>query len=253
MKLGIMQPYLFPYIGYYQLINAVDVFVNYDDVAFIQQGWINRNRIKINGSAHYFTVPLADASSFRTIRETMVAAAPYESFRRKFFTTINTVYGKAPFYRETLNLLEIIFVPQPTNIADLAWQSVSGVCAYLGLKTRLVPTSTVYGNSHLKKTDRLIDICRKENADTYINAIGGVELYSADEFAKAGLALQFLRSRAVEYPQSGRGAFVPNLSIIDVLMFNHRDQVSQMLQNFDLVDPRDLPKTQSPNSPEEYT
>ena len=103
-----MQPYLFPYIGYFQLISEVDVFVNYDDVAFIQQGWINRNRLKINDEARYFTVPLADASSFRSIRETMIATVPYESFRRKFFTTIKTAYGKAPFYRETLDILEAI-------------------------------------------------------------------------------------------------------------------------------------------------
>jgi hypothetical protein len=235
-----MQPYLFPYIGYYQLISAVDEFVNYDDVAFIQQGWINRNRIKINGEARYFTVPLAAASSFRSIRETMVATLPYEAFRRKFFATINTVYGKAPFYRETLNLLEGVFVPQPASIGDLAWQSVSAVCSYLRLETRLVPTATTFGNSHLKKADRLIDICRRENADIYINAIGGAELYSRDEFAKAGIALWFLRSGPVEYSQSDRRAFIPNLSIIDVLMFNSHEQVRLMLRNFNLVGPGEL-------------
>lgn len=235
MKLGIMQPYLFPYIGYFQVLSAVDVFVNYDDVAFIQQGWINRNRIKINDEAHYFTVPLADASSFRSIRETMVAALPYGTFRRKFFATINTVYGKAPFYRETLNLLEAVFVPQPASIGDLAWQSVSIVCAYLRLGTRLVPTATIYGNSHLKKADRLIDVCRKERADTYINAIGGLELYSKDEFAKAGIALQFLRTATIGYSQCGQGAFVPNLSILDVLMNNSLDVVLEMLTRYELV------------------
>jgi hypothetical protein len=247
MKLGIMQPYLFPYIGYYQLISAVDEFVNYDDVAFIQQGWINRNRVKINGEARYFTVPLAAASSFRSIRETMVATVPYEAFRRKFFATISTVYSKAPFYLEIRNLLEGVFVRQPASIGELAWQSVSVVCSYLRLQTRLVPSSTIFGNSNLKRADRLIDICRREGADTYINAIGGTELYSRDEFAMAGITLRFLHSGPVEYSQCDRRAFIPNLSIIDVLMFNSREQLSLMLQNFKVVDAGDLSKRQAPS------
>jgi len=235
MKLGIMQPYLFPYIGYFQVIRAVDVFVNYDDVAFIRQGWINRNRIKIKDEARYFTVPLEDASSFRSIRETKVATAPYKSFRRKFFAAIHSAYGKAPFYRETLNLLEAVLVPQPASIGDLAWQSVSAVSAYLRLDTRLVPTSIIYDNSILRKADRLIDICLKEAANTYINAIGGIDLYSQDEFARAGIALRFIKTAAIEYPQCGQGDFVPNLSIVDALMNNSPDAVKKILDRHVLV------------------
>lgn len=235
MKLGIMQPYLFPYIGYFQVIGAVDVFVNYDDVAFIQQGWINRNRLKVKDQARYFTVPLADASSFRSIRETMIATIPYRSFRRKFFATIKEVYGKAPHYGETLPLLEAVFVPQPGSIGDLAWQSVSAVCAYLRLKTRLVPTASAYDNSHLKKADRLIDVCRKEGADNYINAIGGMELYSKREFADAGIPISFLRSRRIEYHQVGQGEFIESLSILDVLMNNSIEAARGFLSMYDLI------------------
>ena len=235
MKLGVMQPYLFPYIGYFQLINAVDVFVMYDDVAFIRSGWINRNRIKIDAETRYFTVPLLDASSFRLIRETMVAAQQYASFRTKLFSTIKAVYGRAPHYRATLDLIDAVLVPVPGNIGDMAAKSVAVVCEYLNLKTRIVPTSSLYGNAQLRKADRLIDICRREGADTYINSIGGVELYSKATFADAGIALWFLKGTTIEYQQCGAGAFLPNLSILDVMMNNPREIVRGFLDMHVLV------------------
>ncbi len=235
MKIAVMQPYLFPYLGYFQLIRAVDVFVVYDDVAFIQQGWINRNRLKINGEARYFTVPLSDASSFRSIRDTQVAGAAYASFRRKFLATVDNVYRKAPFFAQTQGLLDQVLTPTCGSIADLARNSIASVCAYLAMTTHLVPSSSAYGNNHLKRTERLVDLCRRENADTYINSIGGEELYSKSDFALAGIELQFLRSRLIEYPQVDGRPFVANLSIIDVLMNNSPETVREMLSHYELV------------------
>jgi hypothetical protein len=167
MKIAIMQPYLFPYIGYFQLIHAVDKFVIYDDVAFIKGGWINRNRLKLNDEARFFTVPLANASPFRPIRETEVATQPYEHFRKKFFSALMNCYSKSTFYRETTRIVEEVFNAKPTTISDMAHRSIEVVCSYLGISTRIVPSSAIYDNSALKKADRLIDICRKELADTY--------------------------------------------------------------------------------------
>jgi len=230
MKLAIMQPYLFPYIGYFQLINAVDVFVVYDDVAFINRGWVNRNRILVNKTAHYFTVPLSGASQNNLINETDIAAELYAQFRKKFFATLKTSYGRAPFFCETVNLVEQVFSPAVAGITDLARQGLEAVCAYLDITTRIVPTSTIYANTQLKKADRLIDICRAESAEIYINAIGGLELYSTEDFKTRGIDLKFIKSKPFEYRQFG-DEFVPWLSIIDVMMFNPKDKIIETIQN----------------------
>src|SRR5688572_21251521 len=192
MKVAIMQPYLLPYIGYFQLISAVDTFVIYDDVAFIKQGWINRNRLKLGAEVRYFTVPLADASVNRSIRETRVAPGPYQQFRRKLFATLDTYYSKGAFYRETRRILDAVFDSQPSTIAAMARRSIEMVCSYLGIATRIVPSSTIYNNGALEGTQRIIDICNREHADTYINPSGGKELYAKREFTDAGIALWFL-------------------------------------------------------------
>ena len=230
-----MQPYLFPYIGYFQLINAVDTFVIYDDVAFIKRGWINRNRLRLDRAVRSFTVPLADASQNRRIRETQVALGPYEQFRKKFFATSDNYYSKSAFYRQTRPILADVFDPQPTTIADMARHSIEVVCRYLGIPTRIVPSSTIYNNCALKKAERLIDICRREHADTYINPAGGKELYTKGEFSKAGIELWFLESSTIEYRQIGGGEFIPNLSIIDVMMNNSADTIRQFLTQYELI------------------
>ena len=235
MKLGIMQPYFFPYLGYFQLISAVDKFVVYDDVAFMKQGWVNRNRVLLHGQPHIFSVPLQGASSNRTIRDTAVSLHEYARWKDKFLKTIALAYSKAPMYEPTRALLTGVLNGAPGSIAELASRSILAVCRALALPTRIEPSSTIYGNSHLKKTDRLVDICRKEGANIYINAIGGLELYSKDEFAKGGIALQFLRTATIEYPQRGQGTFVPNLSVVDVMMNNTPDSVLQMLVRHELV------------------
>lgn len=235
MKIGIMQPYLFPYIGYFQLIHAVETFVVLDDVAFIKGGWINRNRLKINGSARFFTVPLAGASPFRPIRETQVAPGPYEHFRRKFFTTLINSYGKSRFFHETLRLAEDVFDARPTTIRDMAYRSIQMICSHLGIPTRVVPSSAIYDDSTLKGAERVMDICKREAADAYINSAGGKELYSKEEFSNAGISLWFLECRPIEYPQTGGGEFIPSLSILDVLMNNSVEEIRRFLTQYDLV------------------
>ncbi|MCL4788134.1 MAG: WbqC family protein [Verrucomicrobia bacterium] len=235
MRVAIMQPYLFPYIGYFQLMHAVDTFVIYDDVSFIKKGWINRNRLLVNGQARFFTVPLVDASQNRRIRETMIATGPYEQFRRKFFATLTQQYQKAPYYPETKEIAEAVLNMHPLSIGDLARYSLEAVCAYVGISTRVVPSSTIYQNGQLGRVERLVDICRRELADTYVNAAGGKEIYTKEAFAEAGLTLCFLDSADIAYPQAGRGPFVANLSILDVLMNNPVEAVRHFLAQYKLV------------------
>jgi WbqC-like protein family len=233
MTIGIMQPYIFPYIGYFQLISAVDKFVLYDDVMFIKQGWINRNRILLNGEPHVFTVPLKNASSFTAIAQTGINQQLYPGWKTKFFKTLSQAYAKAPQYTRVIELLEEVFYGPWQTIGELASGSVTATCRYLGITTPFVPTAIHYGNSDLKAEERVIDICRREGASVYINAAGGKELYSEDHFSRAGLGLRFIKSGSIVYPQFS-ATFVPWLSIIDVLMFNTPEDALRLINQYEL-------------------
>ena len=234
MTLAIMQPYFLPYIGYMQLMSAVDTFVLYDDVAFINRGWVNRNRLLINGQEHLFTVPLKDASQNKRINEVMIASDP--KWRSKLLKTVEQGYRKAPFYQAVMPLTEKIINFTTDSIADLVYFSLVELNQYLGLSTRLVQSSTVYNNADLKAQERILDICRQEKASHYINPIGGTDLYDKPTFTQAGMELSFIKALKVEYPQiNNRNEFVPWLSVIDVLMMNDVPTVKTMLGAYELV------------------
>jgi hypothetical protein len=234
MKLAIMQPYLFPYIGYFQLIKAVDKFVIYDDVNFIKQGWINRNAILVQDKSWMFSVPLVNQSSFSKIKEVNVNDRLYVSWQKKFLRTIEQSYRKAPFFKEVLNLVTTVFDIQENeiSISELATRSLLATSAYLGINTPFVSSSSIYDNQALSGPERVIDICKKENASQYINPIGGQELYNSMEFGQS--ELEFIKSLPINYTQFNN-EFVPWLSIIDVMMFNSPEDINVMLDQFELL------------------
>jgi hypothetical protein len=231
MTLAIMQPYLFPYVGYFQLIRAVDRFVVYDDVAFINRGWINRNKLLVGGKENLFTVPLREASQNKLIYEIEVEANP--KWREKLLRTIEQSYKKAPYFVPVFALTSEVLLGPETRIGDLATQSLRRVSEYLELSTEFIETSRVYGNEHLRAQDRILDICQREGADHYINTSSGEALYDRGEFARHGIRLTFIRPKPVEYPQFG-GEFVPWLSILDVLFFNSPEHVRSLLDAYEL-------------------
>jgi hypothetical protein len=222
-----MQPYFFPYLGYYQLIAAVDAFVVYDDVMHIKRGWVNRNSILINCRSHRFTIPLSNASSRRLICETEIAG---DGWKQGLLESVRRSYSKAPCFADIYPLVESVVTKPQSFISALALDSLVAVMDYLGLEATLRETSRIYGNAGLKGQERILDICRQEKASAYINLPGGRELYSRDAFAGQGLELYFLQPNPVQYPQL-RCDFVPNLSILDVLMFNDREAVQGMLRS----------------------
>lgn len=236
MTLAIMQPYLLPYIGYMQLMGAVDTFVLYDDVAFINRGWINRNKLLINGQEHLFTVPLKDASQNKRINEVHLTDDP--KWRSKLLKTIEQGYRKAPQYAVVMPLTEKIINFTTDSIAQMIYHSLVELNGYLGLTPKLVASSSVYENEQLKAQDRILDICRQEGATRYINPIGGMELYDKERFAEAGITLNFIRSERAEYSQFNRGdnsTFIPWLSILDVMMFNDVPAAKELLTKYELV------------------
>lgn len=236
MKLAIMQPYLFPYIGYFQLINSVDKFVIYDDVNFIKQGWINRNNILVQGKPYLFTLPLINQSSFSKINEVFINNTLYESWRKKILRTLEQSYKKAPFYKEIYCLVDNVLDvgAQNIDISAISRKSFVDTSKYLDINTEFIYSSSVYENENLSGKKRVIDICKKENAMHYINPIGGQELYDFDFFKEHGLELSFIKTLPIEYNQF-KNEFTPWLSIIDVLMFNSIEETKLLLDKYELV------------------
>lgn len=229
-----MQPYIFPYIGYFQLISAVDRFIIYDDVNYIKQGWVNRNNILIQGEKNMFTIPLAKASQNIKINETLVNQELYKSWKAKFIKSLEHSYKKATYFNEVFALLTDFFVTNYATVASLTVESLKTVSEYLNIETEIVETSSGYNNDHLSAQERILDICLQEKATHYINPIGGLELYSKEDFKKNQIKLNFIKSNPIEYKQF-KNEFVPWLSIIDVMMFNSPSEISEMLNQYELV------------------
>jgi len=227
-----MQPYIFPYIGYYQLINAVDKFVIYDDVNYINRGWINRNNILVNGKGYLFTIPLQDASQNRLINAIEIAVD--EAWKKKFLRTVEQSYKKAPYYNDVCPIITATVYSTATHVCEFSSLSLRAVMEYLEIPVEFVSSSSIYNNRELKGQDRILDICMKENSDHYINPIGGMEIYSEELFQKAGIKLNFIQCKPITYRQFNN-EFVSHLSIIDVLMFNDKEAVTDMLQSYELI------------------
>ena len=224
--LSINQPYFFPYIGYFQLIHASDKFISLEDVNYITGGWINRNRILINGAAAYLSVPLADASQNRKINETRVLKE--EGWKDNILKKLRMSYSRAPFYSDIFKLVSNTLNIGSELISDFAFQSILEVCNYIGLRREFGKSSAL---NDLKGEEKIIGICLSENADTYINLPGGENIYNKEYFSKQGINLKFIEPEIREYKQF-KVPFVPGLSIIDVLMFNSPDTVLQMISSY---------------------
>ena len=229
MKLGIMQPYFMPYIGYWQLMAAVDTYVVYDDVNYIKGGWVSRNNILLNGQKHMFTITLNGASPNKLFNEITIK----DDFK-KFSRLIESAYRKAPYYAEVTALLDKIYNYEDKSLGVFILNSFQVVLDYLEIDTKLVLSSTIEKDNDLRGKEKVKYICHLLGADTYYNAIGGQELYDKNDFKADGIDLHFVKTELSPYPQL-KNEFVPGLSMIDVLMFNHPIEVKQLLTNYKLV------------------
>jgi hypothetical protein len=227
-----MQPYFLPYIGYYQLMASVDKFVVFDDVNYINRGWINRNRLLLNGRAHTFTIPLRSASQNVLICD--IELADLSHWRKKFQTTVFQAYRKAPNYTQVASVIDGIVNYPETRLDLFLLNSLREVIRYLSMDVQIVETSRLYSNASLKGEERIFNICDKEKAEEYINLIGGLEIYRRESFKARNIKLRFLRSTPSSYSQQNN-THVPWLSILDVLMFNPVDEVKKMLTEVEYV------------------
>ena len=232
MKVGIMQPYFLPYIGYWQLMNVVDRYVIYDDVNYIKGGWINRNRILSNGQVKYLNVPVLGASPNKLIHEIRVNNDT--RLVEKNLRAVEGAYRKAPCFADVYPLIEKIMRNGAGNIAEYNEYSFRVLAQYLGITTEFVLSSTLKKNNNLKAQEKVIHICELLGATEYYNAIGGRDLYNADDFMEKGIALKFLKPDRIQYEQFG-AEFQDSLSILDVMMFNSKQEVQKFLDCYRLV------------------
>ncbi|MCC6195981.1 MAG: WbqC family protein [Burkholderiales bacterium] len=210
-----MQPYFFPYPGYFQLLQAVDLFIVHDRVKYTKKGWINRNRILVNGSDALITVPVRHDSDSLDIVERSIAP---DFDRAKLLNRIAGAYRGAPHFAQVFPLVERVVNNAEPNLFRFLRASIEATRDFLGIDTPIRAASSFAIDPALRAQDKVIALCRAAGADIYVNAIGGMELYSAPAFEAAGITLRFIRQGAFEYRQAG-APFVPSLSIIDALMF----------------------------------
>ena len=229
-----MQPYFLPYIGYFQLINAVDTFVVYDNIKYTKKGWINRNRVLANNQDEYITLPLKKDSDFLEIDKRFLADS-FDEDKDKMLRKIASYYKKAPHFNAVFVLVTEIMSNPERNLFQFNYFSLIKICNYLNIHTNFVVTSTMPVNHDLKAQDRVLAICNYLKADVYINPIGGktMGLYDTGVFSDHGVKLQFLRSKNIEYIQFD-ASFVPWLSILDVMMFNSPSNIVQFLSLYGL-------------------
>ena len=233
MKLGIMQPYFLPYLGYWQLMNAVDTYVVYDDVNYIKGGYINRNSILINNEAKNINLILSGATPTKHINEIFVNESLVQ--KRKILSKIQMAYAKAPNYGSVYQVLEKVFLQQEINLAKYLYNSFKIVSEYLNINTKILLSSELKKDCSLKGKDKVISICKLLEADEYYNSVGGMELYDKDEFAENGIKLSFLKmDNDIVYKQFNN-EFVPNLSIIDIMMFNSKNECKRLLEKYTLL------------------
>ena len=229
MTLSIMQPYLFPYIGYWQLIYASDRFVIYDDVNYIKQGFINRNYILSNNQKQLFTLQLIGASSNKLINEIKVG-----NNQKKLLKTIKQNYMKTPFFNDIYPLIEEILLYKESNLALFIGNSIKKIVDFLEIDTDIIYSSNIKKNNSLKAQSKVIDICKILEAKVYINPIGGQKLYDKNTFTNNNIELKFLKPKNILYTQFNN-KFVENLSIIDIMMFNDKKTIQKFLREYELI------------------
>ncbi|WP_434526243.1 WbqC family protein [Photorhabdus asymbiotica] len=223
MKIAIMQPYFFPYLGYYQLVSSVDNFIFFDNVNFIKKGFINRNNILNNNKASLFTVPVEKVSQNRKINEHF-----YTGNFQPFLNQINSSYSSSPFFKEIFPIIEFVVSSSDKNVSIINKSSIESVFKYLEIEKKFSKASDFNIPKDKKGVKRIIDICHLLQANTYINAIGGKALYDKELFSKKNIKIKFLNPDLPFYSQNNN-IFIPGLSIIDILMNCDKNTIRKML------------------------
>jgi hypothetical protein len=228
---AIMQPYFFPYIGYFQLMQAVDTFVFFDDVQYIDRGWVNRNKIRSGKTSTWLTMPV-----HRKHRDLAINQRDYVLDPEVIGRTINRIkacYLRAPAYASSEGIIDSLLHFGSSNVSEFNCNALTRLSAELGIKVEFVLSSNIKKSPNLKAEGKIIDICRRIGATHYVNPAGGMKLYARENFTDAGIRLSFLHTRIEPEPLDPKPE---HLSIIDSLMHHDVTGVAAMLPSFNLVD-----------------
>ena len=231
--IAIMQPYFMPYMGYWQLINAVDTFVLYDNIQFSKKSWFHRNYVLLNGQKNLFSIPLKKDMDNLNVVDRFLANESQTQIK-KILAQIENNYKKAPYFNNVFFLIKNIFKYNEKNLFKYIYNSIIQICDYLDLETRIVISSSIDINHSLKAKEKVMAINKALNSTQYINSIGGLELYEKNVFQKENIKLKFLKSEIAKYKQFNN-EFIPYLSIIDIMMFNSKDEIKKMLLKYNLT------------------
>ena len=228
-----MQPYFMPYIGYFQLISSVDEFIIYDNIQYTKKGWINRNRISVNGKDQLITAPLKKDSDYLDIEKRELSKS-WDYDRIKILNTIKNGYKKSSNFEEAYSIIELCLLNDKINLFEFIYNSIEIINNYLDIDTRIIISSSIDIDHSLRSQDKVIAICKSRGATEYINSIGGIDLYKKEDFKCNGIELNFIKSNSIEYIQFNNG-FIPWLSIIDVMMFNKKEIIKEYLKEYTLI------------------
>jgi hypothetical protein len=233
MKIAIMQPYFMPYIGYFQLIRAVDTFIIYDNIQYTKKGWINRNKYLFEDKAKLFTIPIKKDSDFLNIDQRELSQE-FENSKEKLLRLIKYSYKESPNFNIVYPLFESILNYNEKNLFKFIYNSILEVCHYLSIETDIIISSTLPIDHSLKSNNKVLAICNYMKATAYYNSIGGLELYNKEQFLNDGVKLSFIKTKQIKYAQFNN-TFVPMLSMLDVMMFNSIEEIQLMLDNYELI------------------
>lgn len=220
-----MQPYFFPYLGYYQLVNTVDKFIFYDDVNYIKGGFVNRNNILTRNGRLLITVPVKARSSFKKINE-----LDYDKKKcKKIIKTVEQAYNKSPYFDEVNSLIIKVF-NESESLSQLCINSVVRVFEYLDIEKDFTISSKLSYDRSKEAKEKIFDICKLMKSSDYVNSTGGQGLYNKEEFKDNGINLSFIEKNKINYEQfNNKGEFIDNLSIIDLLMNLKKEEVKALL------------------------
>ena len=225
MKLGFMQPYFLPYLGYFDLIRQTDEWVFFDSAQYIrrqgtQRGWVNRNRVlKQGGGWAYITVPVQHAPLHTPINRIILDNT--QAWSARILAQFDVIRKAAPFHEPIRTILANAIGESFPSIAELNTRLISDCCSYLGIPFHARRVSELSFDSAMVEEpgDWALHLCKALGADCYLNPPGGRDLYDPVKFVDHGIRLEIQSFRPIIYATPGF-EFVENLSILDVLAWN---------------------------------